>query len=52
MFSNEADFASEIFRKYRNSGNISNFKIYIIWISVNSKTDFYFQNFEFYELIK
>ena len=30
------------FEKYRNIGNISNFKIYIIWISVYSKTDFFF----------
>ena len=32
----------KFFEKYRISGNISNFKIYIIWISVYSKTDFFF----------
>ena len=32
----------KFFEKYRNSGNILIFKIYIIWISVYSKTDFFF----------
>ena len=36
----------KIFEKYRNSDNISNFKIIIILISIYSKRDFFIKKIE------
>ena len=41
-FGNVANFATEIFWKIPNFGNISNFKIYIILILFFPKMDFLF----------